>query len=597
MLRVLAFALVYWPLIPAAAAPDSDFSASLEKALAHERVAGIAWSTVDRDNVNLGAQGHRDAKLRSRLRSDDKVHVGSVTKTFVAVGILRLVSEGKLRLDTPVESVLPGIQFQSDWSATHPVQIRHLLDHTSGLEDARIWHVFSAKNTPDMPLISLFERDPSVLRLRTQPGEVFSYSNMGFTLAAMLIEQTTGERYEKWLERELLEPLSMTDSSFFFVSQTGLNADPRLAWGHLGDGTLVSALPTAVRPAAQLTTTASDMAKFVKFLMGDGAVDGRTLIRSDLLRQMGKVQGTAAAKAGLFAGYALGLVVRDREGSVGYCHQGDTFGYHALLCIYPSEQKAFFLALNSDGDDVDLPQFHKILIRALNLKQKQPAAKAVPIPDLRQWEGYYQPLVSRFAIARYSDLLDGGIAVSSKGDHLVLDRSGKSALELHPIDDHLLRAADRVDISHVLLADKGLQIVSDGQRSYRKVSGLLHYLIWFNLGLGLAGIAYTLFASPVLAFRKHRSIAEPGFVCLFAFLPAGFLLYTLPFSQWGDLTFASMSLCIATALLPVGLLFQIVRAWGRKYRFWVLDIAAACCALQWLIVLAFFGLVPLKLWQ
>jgi CubicO group peptidase (beta-lactamase class C family) len=571
-------------------------NSELAHALKEERVAGITWSVVDGTQTSAGAEGYSNRPEARRMAPENRVHVGSVTKTFVAVGILKLVSDGRLSLDTPVEVLLPEIRFRSRWSQGDPVRVRHLLDHTAGLEDARIWQIFSSGTTPDQPLGVVFSKDPSVLTLRTRPGEVFSYSNMGYTLAAMVIEKVTGERYEAWLGREILAPLDMKDSTFAFVSQTGRHADPRLAWGHLADGTLAGALPTAVRPAAQFTTTADDMAKFARFLMSDGRVAGRQIVDPRLLRQMGHVSGTSAARAGLGTGTALGLTMRDREGRIGLCHQGDTVGYHALMCLYPSEQKAFFLALNSDGDGVDLQRFHRILIEHL-APQRVTMADNPPgteVPADR--DGYYMPLVSRFAIERYTDILDGGVALRREKDHLVLERSGKPPLDLHPVGGNLLRASDRVAASHVLFRQAGADMLSDGQRTFARMSDISHYLIWGNLIAGLAGLGYFLLSVPVLALRGRRRIFEPAFVAILGFAPAGLLMYLLPFSQWGDLSLASASLCLVTVVLPLALILQIRRAIRNRYRFWSLDLVAALCSLQWLAVLAFFGLIPLRTW-
>lgn len=592
----IMIALLGW-LCAAPAGASASFEQQLDHALKEEQVAGIVWALVDGPTTESGAAGFRNRERHQPMLPGNKVHVGSITKTMIAVGVLKLVSDGKLRLDDPVEKLLPSIRFQNRWSAKDPVRVRHLLDHTSGLEDARIWQVFSSKTTPDQPLGVVFAQDPSVLHLRTRPGEVFSYSNMGYTLAAMLIAKASGERYEQWLGRELLVPLAMADSSFFFVSQEGRYADPRLAWGHLGNGTLAAAVPAAVRPAAQFTTTADDMAKFARFLMSDGQINGQTIVRSDLLVQMGHVSGTAAATAGLDSGYALGLVKRDREGRIGFCHQGDTVGYHALLCIYPDDKKAFFLALNSDGDGVNLPRFHKMLIDRLSPDKAKPTGNAAEVRVPGLWTGFYKPIVSRFAIERYADLLDGGVTLQADSDHLVLARSGKPPMALYPVDKTRLRAADRVEASHILFKNGEMLMLSDGQRSYRQVTSFFHYALWINFGLGLIGLAYVLLSIPFLAFNRHRTFFEPALVSILAFIPAVYLLYRLPFNQWGDVSAASVSLFVATAALPLAVLVQIVRAVRIKYRFWRQEALALLCIVQWLAVLAFFGLIPLAIWM
>lgn len=582
---------------PAAAQDYAQLDAELKTSLVATRVAGISWSIVDGDRVTIRAQGVRDRSTRAPMRPDDKVHVGSVAKTMIALGVLQLVSNGQLALDTPVERILPEIRFDNPWRASHPVTVRHLLDHTSGLEDARIWQIFSARAKPDQPLRDAFTRDPGVLRLHTRPGETFSYSNMGYALAAMVIEKIAGERYEARMDRTLLRPLGMADSTFRFTSQAGPWLDSRLAWGHLGDGSLAQAIPAAVRPAAQFTTTPADMAKLAKFLMGDGTVAGTRLIDSALLQQMGQPHGTLAAKAGLTTGYGLGLARRDREGSVGLCHQGDTVGYHALFCIYPDQRKAFFLALNNDGDGIDLARFHRALLQATAPAKAAPAAPSQQLVDAAALVGYYAPLTSRFAIERYPNLLDGGARVELTGKGLQLVRSGRDPVPLAPLGGGLLRAADRSQASHVVVNHDGMRILSDGTRSWRKASPVMHYLLWAGLGLGLAGLAWFLVATPVLAWRRHRRLFEPAFLALVAIVPVGWLVYRMPFTQWGDPELPALLLALVTLSLPAAVALQAWRSWQARKSLWQADAAAAAMALQWLAVLAWFGLIPLRLWS
>ena len=118
-----------------------------------------------------------------------------------------------------VPAQLPAVALHNPWQAGSPVRLRHLLDMTAGLGDVRLHQLFSAANTPQMALAETFAREPALLRLRSEPGRRFSYSNPSFVLAAMVIEATTGERYEAWAMRELLQPLGLRDSSFDFSTQ------------------------------------------------------------------------------------------------------------------------------------------------------------------------------------------------------------------------------------------------------------------------------------------------------------------------------------------------------------------------------------------
>jgi CubicO group peptidase (beta-lactamase class C family) len=520
-----------------------------------------------------------------------------VTKTLLAAGVMRLATEGRLDLDAPVSKLVPEIRFDNEWEATHPVLVRHLLDHTAGLENLRIWQMFSKEVRPDDPLLPVFMRDRSVLRVRTPPGEVFSYSNIGYGLAALVIERITGERYESWLGRNMLAPLGMRDSTFAFVSQlTG--ADPRLAWGHGDDLTLHEAMPVALRPAAQFTTTASDMATFARFLMSDGNIDDRPFIRAELLRAMGQPNGTAAARAGLRSGYGLGLTLRDRQGQIGRCHSGNIVGYRAMFCIYPEQRKAFFYSINTDGENADYGRFDRLLTKALQIAPYVPVAATAPSPDIHEWSGRYVPLVSGIRMERYSDFLTEGVTLALGEKHPILSRADGDARRLVFVGGHLLRTADRSIPSHALLRDwEGRRILSDGVRSFRAVSKWLIWGLWVSLGVGLAAFLYLLLVAPFAAWKNSRSILQPAAVAALSLLPAGLLTASHGFAHFGDLTPGSAFLSAATLVLPFAVLWQGIRASTRRYPFWVFEVVACAALLQWCAVLAIFGLLPLTLWR
>jgi CubicO group peptidase (beta-lactamase class C family) len=358
--------------------PRDPLTTSIETALVEEGLVGATWALVTPEGTTTGAAGLSDAPRQRPMSPDDRVQVGSVAKTLVATGVLALVTQGRVDLDAPVARYLPDVPIENRWEPESPLRVRHLLDHTGGLDDARMWQVFSLRADPDAPLRDGLTHPGGTLRLRNRPGERFSYSNTGYLLLGILIETVTGTRYEMWLDAELLAPLGMTRSTFAFVTQTGPEADPTLAMGHFDPKWPSGAVPIHVRPASQLTTTAADMARFASFLMGDGVVDGRTLVDGNLLRGMSVATTTEAARGGLAAGYALGLVRRDRHGVVGRCHLGNIGTFRSAICLYPEQQRAFFVVFNSDPEDGRFDRVDALLVDALDVTSPSPQPVQAP---------------------------------------------------------------------------------------------------------------------------------------------------------------------------------------------------------------------------
>jgi CubicO group peptidase (beta-lactamase class C family) len=571
-------------------------------ALADEGLTGATWALAIDGQIHADAAGIRDARNGQPLEASDRVQMGSVAKTLLATGILKLVSEGKLSLDATVDGLLPRLEFDNPWVKTDPVRVRHLLDHSAGLDDARIAQVFSLRVGADDPLMSSFTGRHSRLRVRNRPGARFSYSNTSYTLLGMIVEAVTGERYEPYLNRTLLRPLGMNDSTFGFVSQAGAEADARLAMGHFENRQAQAAVPLHLRPASQFTTTSADMGRFASFLMGDGTVAGRSFIDPELLRAMGRPHATEAAQAGLAAGYGLGLLTRDRHGVVGRCHSGNTVGYRAMFCLFDDRRRAFFVAINTDSETADYGRIDAEMIAALGITSAAPAVSNADSPDLSAWEGFYAPAPNRFASAAWFDRVFGFVTLRARDDGFVLQRFAGPATRLTFLRNGLLRAEGRTAASHVLLRSaEGEQVLSTGTQSFAQVSVSRLLLPWVSLVAGGLGAAWLLAwgIGRAIAWRlppRHPLFAP--FAGLAALLLPVPLLASQSFLELGDVTPGSALLAIVTALLPLALLTGLLlhlRA-RRTGAVAAADALAMVALLQLLIVLAFAGLVPLRLY-
>ncbi len=586
--------------------PHDPLTKSIETALVEEGLVGATWALVTPAGTTIGAAGLNDASRQRPMSPDDRVQVGSVAKALVATGVLQLVTLGRIDLDAPVARYLPRVPIENRWETESPLRVRHLLDHTGGLDDARMWQVFSLRADPDAPLGDGLTHPGGTLRVRHPPGERFSYSNTGYLLLGMLIEAVTGTRYEAWLDAELLSPLEMTRSTFAFVTQAGPEADPTLAMGHFDPQTTSAAVPIHVRPASQFTTTAADMARFASFLMGDGVMDGRVLVDGDLLRGMAVPTTTEAARAGLAAGYALGLARRDRHGVVGRCHLGNIGTFRSAICLYPEQQRAFFVAFNSDPEDGRFDRVDALLVDALGLASPPLQPVGLPGVDPAEWEGLYRVRPNRFEQFAYLDELVGVTRVRWDGESLHLEPLAGTARTLAPVGGALFRAPDRREATHVLLrTTDGVPVVSDGLRTLERVSAMSVWGLWVSAAVGVVALAYLLVVGvvrSVVALRRGAWRDEPLLwpaLCFVLLLLAPALYLTQSFLAIGDPTPANVTMAVLTGALPVALVVGVV----QRVRAGVgtlgarLDLAAIAGLLQWCAVLAAWGLVPLVLWR
>jgi CubicO group peptidase (beta-lactamase class C family) len=581
-----------------------NLQSDLDEVLVQEGLTGVAWSLVgESGEVSLGVTGLRDNLLQSEFTIDTRFHVGSLTKSLLATGVLRLVTEGIIELDEPASRYLPDLYFVNPWKGQSEVTVRQLLDHTSGLNDAYMWQIFSERATPETPLNAAFPEPETQLRIRSRPGSRFSYSNMGYTLLGMVVESVVGDSYEAYLDQHILVPLAMQDSTFKFTTQEGERADPMLAWGHVDDGSRYAASSIFLRPAGQFTTTAADLAQFARFLMSDGVINGQQFIDQQLMQSRAQPSGTEAVNSGLVAGYALGLGRRDRHGVVGYCHGGNVVGFVAMLCIFPDEHKAFAYSVNTDSETANYGLIDSLLIDALEVTKAAPPSPANPTPGNAAWQGRYILSPNRFQAFEYLDNVFGAINVSAHGDTLVMTSLQQKPRQLRPVGGRIYSASDRATASHVFLRGEGGEyLISDGFKTYEKVSTAYLVAHWSSVLLGLGGLTWLVLAGMVSVVRYRMKILQrtvtPAFIAIILlFIPLP-LFMTQSFMALGDFTLASVLLAAVTLLLPIGMIWTITRAsklWKNSHVNLIHGLAAALM-LQWCVVLFVGGMLPLRLW-
>jgi len=569
--------------------------------LREQQLSGAVWSVVQQGSITTYSAGVKNLKTGEVLEPSDRVHVGSIAKTVVALGILRLATEGKINLDDPVKYILPELPLKNPWEEQHPVTIRHLLDHTSGLSDLRLWHFFSSTAEPDTPLEEFYTRNPAVLTVHAEPGSLFSYSNMGYTVLGMVVEKITGQRYEVYLDEFLLKPLGLHHSTFQFITQVGAARDRTLAMGHFDNGITAPALPIYVRPAGQFTTTANDMGLLIRFILRKGKLGDASFIDSTYFENYGKPAYTMAGKGGLHNGYALGLALRDRHGVTGITHSGNIIGYHAMLYIFPEAKKGFFIAHNMDSETADYEVFNKALIEHLDIPRIVASMPTQPTTDFEAWNGYYVPVITKVEPLAFLDRIGSftKIRITPAGAEVLPFQS--KALVLSHLGDGLFRQEDRVSPSHLLYAKDGKHYFTTGIRTQQQISGIDIALLAASVILWLLAVAVVLVSGIYHLVRFRLTRVSPvlwSFAALVLLLVGTGSMAMHGFTYVGDLHAGSVLVCMGSVLLPVLSLLALVvylRTWKtaiRSINFW-----AMVLIIQFSLVLFIYGAMPVVTWR
>ena len=209
----IAFAAAPEP--PAAPKTLDELKQRIEKVVKDQGVPAIGIALVNREGpVWVAGWGKADFKSGRAADQDTLFRIGSVSKMFAGLAVLKLEEEGKLSLDDKVRDRAPDLAFENPWEATHPVRIAHLLEHTTGWDNMHVAEY--AYDAPDtMTIKQGLDYHPDSRKSRWPPGSRQAYNNIGPAVAAYIVEKVTGQRYEDYIANEFFTPLGMTSTSYF----------------------------------------------------------------------------------------------------------------------------------------------------------------------------------------------------------------------------------------------------------------------------------------------------------------------------------------------------------------------------------------------
>jgi CubicO group peptidase (beta-lactamase class C family) len=306
------------------------------------KVPGLAVAIIARDKEYVHGYGVR------RLGSSDAVTprtifaVGSVTKSFTALGAALLVDEGKLAWDRPVREYLPWFRMY-DEPASELMTVRDLLTHRSGLPRYDF-----------MRFGLMLPRDELVRRLRYLPPtasfrEKYQYQNLMYTAAGYLTGQLDGSSWEELTETRIFAPLGMRDSTVR-VGDTQRRSDfaspHEQVGGQLKPIEFYDYQKFGVGPNGAVNTSAGDLVRYVRFHMGDGEFEGKRIISKASLDELHRQQMVISERES----YALGWTVSWPDGTKLVSHGGAIAGFRSWVGFVPERQEAVIVLVNSSAN-------------------------------------------------------------------------------------------------------------------------------------------------------------------------------------------------------------------------------------------------------
>jgi CubicO group peptidase (beta-lactamase class C family) len=331
-------------------------------------LAGAVTLVASKDRVlSLEAVGYADVAAKKPMRTDALFWIASMSKPITAAAVMMLVDGGKVKLDDPAEKYLPELKDlrvadgKELRKPKHPVTVRHLLSHTSGMPFK------SAQEEPTLDRLSLRDGVLNYAKtpLQSEPGTRYAYSNAGINTAGRIIEVVSGMPYETFLQKRLFDPLGMKDTTFWpakeELARLAKSYRPNKEKTGLEEIKITQLrYPLDDRkrqpmPAGGLFSTAADVAAFCRMVLAGGAFEGKRYLSEKAVREM-----TTSQTGKLPQSYGLGWSTPRKPGGP-FGHGG---AYRTNMQIDPKRQLVLVFLVQhggypgKDGDKI-YPTFEK----------------------------------------------------------------------------------------------------------------------------------------------------------------------------------------------------------------------------------------------
>jgi CubicO group peptidase (beta-lactamase class C family) len=377
-----------------AASEDTSVFRALDRkikaAMVRYDIPGVALAVWHNGAEYVRGYGVTNVDFPRPVDGDTLFRVGSITKTFTGTALMRLIDIGKIRLDAPVRTYMPGLTL-ADRNAAYGVTVRELLNHSAGW----MGDDYAGYGRGDNAL-ALYVEDLRLLPQLTPPGEVFAYNNAAVNLAGRLLELTSGMAYEEAVRKAVLEPLGLKHSGFFTDELIGYSFAASHDVKERKPAVVATgwSFPRALNPTGGLISTARDQLRYARFHLGDGrGSNGTRVLAARTLHLMHSNPGPGGTIVFEIGGVVVTFWQRlTAQGVPVLQHGGSWGGQNSDLVIVPERNFAMSILTNSTNGGkliADVSYSGWALNHFAGLSNPPAHPKRLSAAQLREYEGVY----------------------------------------------------------------------------------------------------------------------------------------------------------------------------------------------------------------
>ena len=626
--RVLAlFALFTTPSLALAQKPSAksdelphpksleEFQSAAKKVLDAEQVPGTGIALVSNGQILwCGGIGKADLSQNRDVACNTEFRVGSISKTFVSLALLKLEEEGRINLQSRLQDVAPDVPLKNPWESTNPVRIANLLEHTAGFDDMALREAYNTKDSPNISILQVLQKFPNPQNVRWPPSTRFAYSNPDYGIAGYLVEKVSGQPWTSYVRSNILTSLEISTGDFDLTPQNRA----LLAQGYQRpEGKSVQSVAYKeiyLRPAGDMKASPAELAKLVQFFLRRGTTTENQLLKPETIARMEYPQTPLSSHNGLRLGYGLANYTEVKGGVVTHGHEGGIDGFNSSYRYMPEQNWGYVVLLNADFSGKALDDLNQLAIDFLSkdFPKPQPSVPQLSAAELKKFTGFYAARAPRNQlIAFMTDLLDN-TRVRLKNNQLTLAGMFSAPKPLIPFGKNLFRNEKDPEATVAFFPNASGQMcfAAAGDTSYaERINPIWPYLRLFLLALcGIllaSSLLYAIFWILLWLLRRLKEVKHlrvrvvPFFATLTLIISlfcGGKSIDTLgAFSLWSVLFFLGTIAFAVLSLVGLYLAVSVPRdEIHPAIRIHSLLVSLAACLLT--IFLAHYHLLALRLW-
>jgi len=584
------------------AQPIQPLIDSLETLLEKHKIPGLMVSIVKKDTVLFtGGIGYADEEKKEKVTAAHLFRVGSISKSFTALGILRLVQSGKLDLSDKVMDIDPLLPIINPWKREAPITIANILEHTAGLDDMHFHGVYNTEDLSTPPLKKVLLKHKTSLTARWRPGTRMSYSNVGYILAGYIIEKVSGMPFHEYMKKEVMEPLGMGQSCFYFHPPDESVLQSKGYKYKNGKYVIERHIPLNGTPAGGLCTNAADMEKLLQWMLKEERPEHHDFLSEELLSRMEYPETNLATKAGLPYGYGLANVTSWKNNYTFHGHNGGSRDADLAVAISVNRlvSPSAFLEVIYDYFITDKKQLERKRIQI------------IPAEIAEKFQGFYTNQSPRFESNVFIDQVTEGIYLNFDKDHLVVtDMFGELLDTLWYAGNLQFYSENNPAPTNILLeSEKDIPALWSWGIYYQKSSSTYQWLRFNLITLSLVSlIAYLIYGVfwGLLRWWKGRKTTYLTRLILwlacigFMMIPFGLGLTLLDMTNANKINFAGLSFfsgSISWFVLSIISVFLSFRHRHESQLFQVYYGLTAFLVCGFSFYLLYHNVIGLKMWN